>query len=219
VCSSPLTGTLRVFAATDVNHTTPLSTGTLTSGTVTAGSSSNLSWSFPTLPPGDYHVVQRLVAGDGQVGQAVSNFAVTCAMPVIYMVGVSQESGLSSASGLISLSPCNKPAQSTTRVTVGGNVTPMTLSVYNTVGGYTYYKFDYPITGMANGSYPLTVAVTDGFNRTSTKNFTLLVDRGLPSVQLTVSGAVRATGEGVAESLGQFGVKTGAGGLPAAIKQ
>lgn len=225
VCGDPLTATLQVFAADDLAGTNLLATGTLVSGALAAGTSGNLTWNFMGLQPGNYRAVQTVLNGvnannsDPLVANDTKLFSVECAAPILYSVGISQESGLSAASGLVLMGDCNSPYTATATVTRNGDVTTLPLSLYDIIAGRTYYQFDYPITGIANGIYSLDIVVADQAGHNTTKTVALTIDRGSPTVQLTVNGVAKGGGEGSAESLGLFGVKSGNGSLPAATKQ
>ena len=219
VCGAPLTASLQVFAADDSGNTSPLATATLATGVLTAGQSGPLTWLFPPLPAGDYRAIQTVIHRDAANFAASLAFTVGCPAPTIYTVGVSQESGLDAASGLVGMSVCNVPSQTLLTVTRAGVPTMLSLTLYETVAGHDYYRFDYPIAELPNGQYALSITILDGVGRSNTKAFTLIVDRGSALVQLTIGGVPRASGGATSDSLGQFGVKAVGGGLPAAIKQ
>ena len=218
VCGAPLTASLQVFAAADIAGITPLATGQLAGG-LPAGQTNALAWQFPALQPASYRVVQTVANNDGQAATATASFSVACPPPSIFTLGISQESGLEAASGLIGLWSCNLPLSTLVTVDRSGNLTTLPVSLYDTVGGYTYYRFDYPVADLVNGNYALNIAVVDGVGRSSSKSTTLAVNRGSPTVQLTIGGIIRPAGGAIAESLGHFGVKTSADGLPNATKQ
>lgn len=223
VCAGAMTATLQAFASSDVSGTNVLASGSLVSGTLAAGGgSAPLGWQFAPLPPGTYRAVQTVSNADGQNAVASSNFTVNCNAPTLYGVGLSQESGLVAASGLVLISACNDPANSKVTVTPVSGLLPtlvLPLTLHQTNGPFSYYRFDYPVAGVANGTYALNLSVTDGQGTTTAGSAQLTVDRGTASAQLTVNGMPATGSSGGAESLGRFGFKPGSGGLPSAVKQ
>lgn len=221
VCAGAMTAKLEAFAASDTTYSAVLATGTLvTPTTLTAGGSGAMSWTFPALPLGSYRVRTTLSNADGTSGTAERLFSVACPAPQFYGVGVSQESGLTAASGLVLLSSCNGPGSLQVQVSSTGGLTPRSLPVtlYQSAGLLTYYRFDYPLTGVGNGTYTLNLSATDAQGVTGTGTAQLAVDRGVANATLTVNGQSATSNSGTAESLGRFGFRPGTTGLPSATK-
>jgi hypothetical protein len=223
VCAGPLTATLQAFALADVGNTTVLSSGTVsTPAVLVAGvAPAPMVWSLPALPVADYRLVATVINADGVTSASTElALSVNCPSPTFYAMGVSQESGLTAASGLVLLSNCSNPSAMQVQVSGNGGLPTLSLPVtlYQSVGLLTYYSFDYPLAGVANGNYTMLLSATDGNGATGTGTALLVVDRGNPTAALTVNGQPSSYNSGTAESLGRFGYKPGATGLPSASK-